>query len=63
MPRQVKGLLVHIRVVFQLHPFQLLHGLLEVGAQIFAAQHEAYLVTGVGGDGTVSSSHHRDSDL
>lgn len=57
---------MYIRVVvFQLYLFhlllrQLLHGLQEVGAWIFAAQYEANLAAGVGGDGAVSVADHRE---
>jgi hypothetical protein len=54
--RQYEGGAVHVRVtVFQLHLLhlglcQLLHWLLEVGARVFATQHEADLASEIGGN-------------
>lgn len=61
---QDRGCPVHVRVVVSQLPLlhlllhQQLHGLLKVGAWVFAAEHEADLATGVGGDGTVGVVHH-----
>lgn len=55
-------------VVFQLNMLhlllcQLLQGLLEVDALVFAAQHEANLATGVGRDDAVGLGHHQEERL
>lgn len=44
--------------LLHLLPCHLLLGLLEVGAQVFAAEHEASLAAGIGGDSAVGVCHH-----